>query len=524
MAKWHHIAGRFGRDESGVFAVFFGILTIVLVALGGSAVDFVNIQNIRSITQASLDSAALMLQPKIYTQSENQLKELATALVVERLSSLNATVTIETVTTDTANGSLFLEARLQVPLPFLSMVGVNQINTRVASQATQKQLFLEVGMVLDNSGSMNSYSRMANLKIAATNATEILFDGAATSTTVKVGIVPFTSFVNIGANNAGASWIDVAGNSSIANDNFDDDDNDATPFTGPVNRLALYNQMSNVSWGGCVEARPHTQTSGPNAHLDTDDTTPDPSNPDTYFVPSFSPDTPDWWASWQSDYISDTAASACPYLSYYASDREHQERLCKYSGSIDPYAWGPNFDCPAAATLPLSATKQSVLNAINAMSAGGATNIHQGAIWGFRLLSPSEPFSEGRPYNQDTAKALIIMTDGENTMYGANNMNGAYYYSPYGFPYNGRIGAPGWSSSQLTAEMDARTLESCANAKAAGITIYTIGLNPPNTSTKSMLEQCATTPSYAYFPTDPTDLNGVFAEIANQLSALRLAQ
>lgn len=514
----------FGSDERGVFAVIFGILAIVLVAFGGAAVDFVSIQNARAMTQSTLDSTVLALQPEIYTKTEIELEAMAEAILLERLSTINVSAEIETVTKTISEGSLFLEARIDVPLPFLSLVGITNIDARVSAVATRKQLFLEVGMVLDNSGSMNAFARMDNLKTAASSATEIIFDGASTSTTVKIGIVPFTSFVNVGTGNSGAAWIDVAGNSSIANDNFDDDDDDSTPFNGPVNRLALYDQMNNVQWGGCVDARPHTETSGPTAHLDTDDTLPDLADPDTLFVPSFSPDTPNSWASWQSDYISDTAAAACSSLSGGASERERQERLCKYSGTIDTGAWGPNFDCPSAAILPLSNTKQDVLDAIDVMVASGATNIHMGTIWGLRVVSPTLPFAEGRPYDTDTTKALIIMTDGENTMYSANNMNGAHYYSPYGFPVNQRIGAWGWDNTQLRSEMNARTLEACNNAKATGVVVYTVGLNPPNAATQTMLQQCASSLANAFFPAAPNELDAVFTQIANLLSALRLSQ
>jgi len=440
---------------------------------------------------------------------------------------------------------LLLDAKITVPMMFVSLVGVKDLVANVASQATRKQLFVEVMMVLDNSGSMAWSSRMKNLKIAASNATEILFDGAASQPNVFMGVVPFTSFVNIGPSRSNSPWLDVAGRSSIASDNFDNDNNPATPFNGPVNRLALYNQLTNVAWKGCVVARPHTKTAS-GTYLDTNDTTPDASNPDTLFVPSFAPDTPDSWPNWLNDYLPDggrgsssmrnsgmrgsgddsshgsSTLSGCG--SSGGSERARQERLCKYSGRVNTRAPGPNMDCPDTALLPLTNTKQNILNTINSMVAGGATNIHMGAVWGFRALSPSEPFTEGRPYDQATAKVMILMTDGANTMYAANNMNGAYYYSAYGFPYNRRIGAPGWSSAQLITEMNKRTLEACSNAKTAGITIYTIGLNPPNSTTRNMLKSCASSDANAFFPKQPSELNSVFTAIANQLSALRLSQ
>jgi len=304
MASHTNIFKRFRSDETGVFAVIFAVMAIVLIAMSGAVVDFVSVQQARNQAQIALDAAALALQPKIYTNTAGQLRVMADDLVKERLADSSVTVEVETATVVTVDGTLFLEAKITIPMMFVNLVGIDSLDARVAAQATRKQLFVEVVMVLDNSGSMASSSRMTNLKTAASNATEILFGGEPTQPNVFVGVVPFTFFVNIGANNSGASWLDVAGNSSIANDNFDDDSDDTTPFNGPVNRLALYDQLTNVSWEGCVDARPHTVT-GTGAHLDTDDTTPSAGTPDTLFVPSFAPDTPDSWSTWLNDYISD---------------------------------------------------------------------------------------------------------------------------------------------------------------------------------------------------------------------------
>lgn len=59
----------FVRDEQGAFAVIFGLIAIVLVALGGSTVDFSMLQSNRATMQTAMDSAALALQPRIETIS-----------------------------------------------------------------------------------------------------------------------------------------------------------------------------------------------------------------------------------------------------------------------------------------------------------------------------------------------------------------------------------------------------------------------------------------------------------------------
>ena len=625
MRQFVSLLKRFRSDERGAFIVIFGILAIVLVATSGAVVDYASVEQARARAQDALDSAALGLQPTIFEDgvTADTIKPKAQAVLEERLANSSLTATVSGVSINEADGMLRLEASVVVPTSFVALVGVPSITAGVVSEATRKRLKVEVAMVLDNSGSMSSSSRMTNLKTAAKCATGVLLNGDCNSTattsgvdTVKIGIVPFTEFVNVGTSYKTATWMDQTGASSIANDNFDDDERDDTAFTGAVNRFALYDQLSNVSWQGCVEARPYP--------YDTNDTTPDPAIPDTLFVPEFAPDTPSgytnsylndspsvcrvaptWtWtqtktnctsgasSSWQYNNAScsstsdsyaqtdESGASVSPAettepadfseasyynegscsTSYYNtqtstwpsrwtnykvrtctydfSDREKQERLCKYTGNIST-GWGsngPGWDCPTNSLLPLTNDKPSIIAAINAMYPQGYTNIHQGAIWGFHTLSPTEPLTEGDDYTTGTYKVMILMTDGENTVdgYSSWNMNKANGYMAYGYPgspshgYNGRIYSTTYpnpsSDSQVTASMNTRTVETCTNAKAKGITIYTIGLNSPNATTTQMLKDCATGLSYAYFPTAASELNDVFKEIASQLSKLRLAK
>ena len=177
------------------------------------------------------------------------------------------------------------------------------------------------------------------------------------------------------------------------------------------------------------------------------------------------------------------------------------------------------------------------------MVANGSTNIEQGAIWGFHSLSPTEPLTEGRAYDEATSKILIIMTDGENNVnyssYSSSNRYGVSSWTAWGYRLNKRLLTESTTpkdsaatSAQVSAEVNRRTVLACASAKAAGVIVYTIGLSSPNNSTTQMLKDCATpsttsggvTRNYWYFPNSSTELTTVFTEIAEQLSELRLAQ
>lgn len=512
---------KFQSNEDGYFAALFGIMLISITATSGAVVDFMTVQNTRSVVQQALDTTTLALQPLIHTKTEAQLLVSAQNLMDQIADIQGFALTVETVDEVEDDGTLFIEVSVDIPMYFVSLVGVGDITARIASQVTKKATQQEVVMVLDNSGSMGSYSRLSNLKTAAVNATNILMGGASANNEVKIGIVPFTSYVNVGVHNNAQAWMDVAGRADISNDNFDNDNNDSNTFTRRVNRLSLYNRIR-VNWGGCVEARAHYSTGGGN-HLDTDDTTPTAANRNTQFTPLFMPDERDSSGSYANSYTSDHPSS-CRRNVNGLSTQERQERLCKYSRQASVSGSGPNDDCPATPILPLTTTVGDVTSLINGMNASGGTNIHQGAVWGLRALSPSAPFTQGGDYDVELSKVMIIMTDGQNTHPSRNNINGSRWHSAYGYPRNGRLGAVGWSTSQLQREMDIRTERSCLSAKDEDIVVYTIGLNPPSSATRTMLENCATSLGHAYFPNNPSDLDAVFQTIANQIVAARISQ
>jgi Flp pilus assembly protein TadG len=589
------LISRFARDESGAFAMLFGLMAIFLVALTGAVVDYTSMEEKRNRAQIALDAAALALQPRIYTDTPDQIRAAAAALVAERLNNGEVASWVTGIVIDPDEGTLELTGGIRVPMNFVRLVGVDNLEARLVAEVTRKKLALEVVMVLDNSGSMLDQNRMTYLKQAAACASRTLFyeevdancqpvAGAGQVEDVRIGIVPFTMYVNVGAQNQNAYWLDWSGLAPVSKDNFE-------VINGRVNRLGLFDNLKRTNnlpnaWAGCVVAREYP--------LDTNDTPPatgnPPANPETLFTPLFVPDSRDGVSG---NYISDRPANCpamecrqertqscnssggncntgtyryqtrtsgnwsgwssgmCPYQNHpvlsgptvsgtstrvtttvysMLNATELQNRICKYnvSGFNGSTTSGPNAYCPTIAILPLSDSPTTVANHVAAMVADGGTNIHEGTAWGMRVLSPVEPFTEGAPYDEATSKVLIVMTDGENTAYPANNMNWAAYYSAYGFPTNNRLGASGWTQTQLNMEMDRRLLETCRSAKNLGIAVYTIGLAVQQTSrpteVRQMLTSCATQADYAYFPAHPTELNDVFSSIAQQLAALRISR
>lgn len=642
MRRFTNLLVRFRQDERGAFAVIFGILTIVLIASAGAVVDFTSMQQSRTRAQAALDAAALALQARINIDSNTTLVDKSLAIVNEGINDSGVTVVIDTVTTNTTEGSIEIKAHATAPTFFVALMGIPNIEFKVTSQATRKQLDLEVAMVLDNSGSMANSSRMTNLKKAARCAVNILYNKIAncldatlnasdsltpTVANVKIGIAPFNEFVNVGTGYKTATWMNQTGNGAVSRSGFDSDDAEATLYTGNVNRFNLYTTMG-ITWKGCVMARNHTTGAG-GLYYDTSDLAPLSGTPDSMFDPLFAQDQSDGFAnSWISDRPSactnrdqgawtqvttktnctknangsssnwssatcdatvttvrtqkdqngtavspaavtepasingqpkvcgdayagtQTTTNPAPKrytntwtrtCSYTFSNRETHERLCKYVAanallgtfSSGPGGMtGPNADCGVSMQV-LTATKSSLISKISAMTSSGGTNIHQGVMWGYHMLSPTEPLTEAKAFGGTTTKVMIVMTDGENTHSATSDYAGADWSVAYGYPYEGandntlprkNAGLTGTTDAILQTEMDNRTKTTCANAKAAGIDVYTIGLSPPNQTTIDMLTACASSASKAYFPTNSADLVTVFQTIANQLADLRLAK
>jgi hypothetical protein len=107
-------------------------------------------------------------------------------------------------------------------------------------------------------------------------------------------------------------------------------------------------------------------------------------------------------------------------------------------------------------------------------------------------------------------------TNLQNTWPGAD-------YTAYGRLNEGRLGTTNNGTARTV--INNRMLGLCASMKAQGIVIYTLTFGPsPSTATKDLYTDCATEPDmYFHAPTGST-LQQAFVQIADELSALRIAE
>ena len=157
------------------------------------------------------------------------------------------------------------------------------------------------------------------------------------------------------------------------------------------------------------------------------------------------------------------------------------------------------------------------------MVATGNTVIPAGLAWGWRLISPAAPFTEGVAYdNEDVIKAIVLLTDGQNMVSGGMGTHNRSQYSAYGFAQSGHIGAT--NGSQAEAVLNNKTAALCSNIKAQDIRLYTITFQVSSGSTQNLMRGCATEPAMYYNSPSNQDLETIFQDIAKGLSNLRISK
>ncbi|MBL8574373.1 MAG: pilus assembly protein [Hyphomicrobiaceae bacterium] len=290
-----------------------------------------------------------------------------------------------------------------------------------------------------------------------------------------------------------------------------------------INHFTLFSKINNATWKGCVEARPEP--------YDVTDDAPVGAKVDTLFVPYFWADESDRYESWvyryKNNYLAEDTVPATGFS--WTGEWGRNYSILKYKGQNGTISEnsadikGPNRACPDPIQ-PLTKVQGAVISKIEAMKAysGGGTIGSEGLMWGWRVLSPGAPFTEGRPYSKDNKKIIVMMTDGENLI-AQNNIDGPTIsdYTAYGYLRYGRF--PKETFADAKSYINKRMLEACKNIKAAGIEIFTVTFKLSDPATIKLYTDCASKPPYYYNAKTSSDLKNAFGEIGKSISKLRVS-
>ncbi|OWY14948.1 hypothetical protein B6V73_15735 [Thioclava sp. JM3] len=207
--------GRFAQDEDGAVFIFSLQVLIVLMVIGGIAIDFVRQDERRTLIQSSLDRAALA--------AANLDQTLDPALVAKDYLSASGLdyLNIQPEVEEGAQKEyrrVSMTAQDDMPTIFGDLIGfgVKSFRSNTHAQAEESIGNVEISMVLDVSGSMGqtdsgSYygvTKIASLRDAATNFTKKMFDNVqppgAPAGRLSISIVPYNQQVSLGPDLASA--------------------------------------------------------------------------------------------------------------------------------------------------------------------------------------------------------------------------------------------------------------------------------------------------------------------------------
>jgi Flp pilus assembly protein TadG len=158
-------------------------------------------------------------------------------------------------------------------------------------------------------------------------------------------------------------------------------------------------------------------------------------------------------------------------------------------------------ECRDHEPVELTNDRDTLINYVNSLTAGGLTAGHLGVAWTWYLVAEdweavfdgdATPLEYTEP---DSAKAVILMTDGS---------------------FNAEI-FPGQGSS------DAQARALCDSMKAKDVKVYAVALNAP-TAGKAVLSYCASGSDYYFEPETAAELTEAYQKIATSISDLRISK
>lgn len=544
---------RLVMDRGGNLAVVFALCSLPLVAAAGLALDYHAASTQRSQMRNAADGAALALATAGNGLSQSQAKAMAMEFV-----RANYPMPFDQLSVSRSGRTWNVSMAGQSQTWFADMLGLREPSLGVSSSASFAFSSYEIGLVFDVNSGMQG-EKLDALKRAAARFVDALAGDAGAPGSLEFALVPFSNFVNVGPEHGprfdnkgklidkGAEWLDTRGKNPIPQSELD---------VG-LSRFELFHHLGE-DWEGCVETRVPRKSRA----YDVTDLPGEKRDKHSLFVPAFSIDEPDvkkrGTVLFANSYLSDAGTN----LNDSKKRRLEKKYAVRVEGgggdddddddgliggifgglsdalfgvapavdkSISDF-WadyrerkGPNFDCAAQPLLPLTGDYAEVKRRLRDLEANGSTNMLEGMMWGWRVLSPDAPFDGGKP--RDTPgneKIVIFLSDGRNDWKLLDNDFGSSY-SSFGYIADGRLVEAGMPQVGVAETMDDKTLTGCTNAKKDGVTIFTIRLERDDAATAKLLKACASSDAHYLNVENANGLSAAFETIRSRLRRIHIS-
>jgi len=558
----------FRNDCLGSVTHITAVAAIPMMIAAGAAIDTVRINREQVAFDAAVDSAALAVasddRASLAGLSESQaatriaeLEAYAKKYMEENYTPQFGSNPVMDVKVEITGQYVQLTADHDFPTTIMSLTGIEKINLVATSQIMKAMRPIEMVLVMDTTGSMASSGKIDGAKTAARDLLSTVYGGTLAqvpeSEYLRIALVPFAAGVRLNPNayDFNLNWVDTTGLNPLSKLNFN---------SSTWNNYMAWSQVKKTSssyhtWNGCVEARMRG-SSASGTDYNVNDAAPASGTPATLFPAYFAPDSPSFGSStsygtyandtWNGSYIpeSGTPSEVAGMTTTQKNDTStagliyRQQNQAKYvnrnigSESTTSATNGPWKGCAKTPIVPLTYNRANVEAGITAMAAAGNTLIAEGVAWGWRVLSPGEPFTKveaSTSFPADTIstynhprwlKIMVIMTDGDNDISaGVDTLNGTTY-TAYGRGKetlaDNRFGTT--NSSEIMGKLDDAMSEACTKAKAEGIELYVTSFGSGvSTATRAKLQACATDADNYQHASSSADLAAFFNHIGQDV-------
>jgi Flp pilus assembly protein TadG len=224
------------RDDRGGLVAIVGLAIIPLFGAVGLAVDGSRAYLAKSRLWSAVDAAALA-GGRVYlsdTRDDDVRMYFETNFPD---GFMGADVEPLEIVPDDVNRTITVTARATIPTTFMRVLGTDSVNITASSEVILESKNVEVSLVLDITGSMNTpSSKISDLRDAANQLVDMVVQDVQEPFYSKIALVPYSSAVNMGSKalaqqvrgpyTSGA----ICWNPTCENYRFENADHDTTTF------------------------------------------------------------------------------------------------------------------------------------------------------------------------------------------------------------------------------------------------------------------------------------------------------
>ena len=198
------VLNRLWQQQDGAIAIIFALSLIPVVLTVGLAIDGSRAYYTQQKISASLDAAALASARALQMEdlSDDQVDALAkTYLKVHMQPDVGNGIKLDTidVTVERDKKTVTIATTGSVVSYFGGIIGINTMSIEREARAVFSFNEVELGLMLDVSGSMDDYGKIGDLRAAVGDLIDILIPELKPDNGVKIAFAPYSTAVNAGA-------------------------------------------------------------------------------------------------------------------------------------------------------------------------------------------------------------------------------------------------------------------------------------------------------------------------------------